>query len=461
MKRDHALEELSSDSMMDQCEPQREWSTSSSQHTTSPSPVMCSSSYLVPAHDSSPPHQYRSLQKHYRHSREKEEGDEDEKDGKEEDCQLKRQSNEYRSKAQRMLYERHPPSPVNNNNNNNSRSASNSPSTSPLSCASEGERLSAPPSPVHAPAAFTSVNTLANRASFGSLRDYQSDRRQHTHFSYPQSHHRYPLQHPQQQQHHNRQQYTQQMSLPPSSSLSQFDPENRLPQKSRPQSHRHSYHGHHAGSASDLGFELPKLQSLAFSQQPESHSGSMSSVSSGRSVFGGSSGSTSSSNSAVFKFVPRPPTPASLGDQGHGQMTVSSHQYQQQHHHHQQQQQQPQQQQNQQQIQHSLPGTEGMTVVRNEEGAIMVYNPITDAMTFRCELCPGESFGRIHDLKRHQTSKHQEMTWPCDFCHRPFVRRDALLRHYTVKAARDDGLHPATHEVDRLLAARARAKMLY
>lgn len=102
-----------------------------------------------------------------------------------------------------------------------------------------------------------------------------------------------------------------------------------------------------------------------------------------------------------------------------------------------------------------------MTVVRNEEGAIMVYNPITDAMTFRCELCPGESFGRIHDLKRHQTSKHQEMTWPCDFCHRPFVRRDALLRHYTVKAARDDGLHPATHEVDRLLAARARAKMLY
>ncbi|KAG0245560.1 hypothetical protein BGX31_007215 [Mortierella sp. GBA43] len=107
----------------------------------------------------------------------------------------------------------------------------------------------------------------------------------------------------------------------------------------------------------------------------------------------------------------------------------------------------------------NLPGTEGMTVVRNEEGAIMVYNPQTDVMTFRCELCPSESFGRIHDLKRHQTSKHQEMTWPCDFCHRPFVRRDALLRHYTVKSARDDGLHPAAHEVDKLMAARARAKI--
>ncbi|KAG0087576.1 hypothetical protein BGZ92_007223 [Podila epicladia] len=109
----------------------------------------------------------------------------------------------------------------------------------------------------------------------------------------------------------------------------------------------------------------------------------------------------------------------------------------------------------------NLPGTEGMTVVRNEDGSIMVYNPATDAMTFRCELCPLESFGRIHDLKMHQTSKHQEMTWPCDFCHRPFVRRDALLRHYTVKAARDDGIHPASHEVEKLLEARARAKMLY
>ncbi|KAF9973250.1 hypothetical protein BGZ73_003500 [Actinomortierella ambigua] len=110
------------------------------------------------------------------------------------------------------------------------------------------------------------------------------------------------------------------------------------------------------------------------------------------------------------------------------------------------------------------PGTvtapDGTKVIKNKDGSIMVYNPQTDSVTFRCELCPGESFGRIHDLKRHQTSKHQEMTWPCDFCHRPFVRRDALLRHYTVKAARDDGLHPAAHEVEKLMAARARAKML-
>ncbi|KAF9184843.1 hypothetical protein BGZ51_003108 [Haplosporangium sp. Z 767] len=107
-----------------------------------------------------------------------------------------------------------------------------------------------------------------------------------------------------------------------------------------------------------------------------------------------------------------------------------------------------------------LPGTEGMTVIRSEDGSIMVYNPTTESMTFRCELCPRESFGRIHDLKRHQASKHQEKIWPCEFCNRPFVRRDALLRHYTVKAARDDGLHPASHETDKLMAARARAKLI-
>ncbi|KAF8985310.1 hypothetical protein BGZ46_005054 [Entomortierella lignicola] len=101
----------------------------------------------------------------------------------------------------------------------------------------------------------------------------------------------------------------------------------------------------------------------------------------------------------------------------------------------------------------SFPETEGMTVIKSEEGAIMVYNHTTETMIFRCELCPGETFGRIHDLKRHQNSKHQDMTWPCDYCHRPFVRRDALLRHYTVKAARDDGVHPASHEVEELLAA--------
>ncbi|KAG0270082.1 Carbon-nitrogen hydrolase [Actinomortierella ambigua] len=79
---------------------------------------------------------------------------------------------------------------------------------------------------------------------------------------------------------------------------------------------------------------------------------------------------------------------------------------------------------------------------------------------YRCELCPGERFGRVHDLKRHHISKHNEMTWPCDFCHRPFVRRDALLRHYTVKAARNDGVHPTQEEPERLSEARARAKLL-
>ncbi|KAF9407248.1 hypothetical protein BGZ94_002779 [Podila epigama] len=83
-----------------------------------------------------------------------------------------------------------------------------------------------------------------------------------------------------------------------------------------------------------------------------------------------------------------------------------------------------------------------------------------DAAGYRCDLCPGERFGRVHDLKRHQISKHNEMTWPCDFCHRPFVRRDALLRHYTVKAARNDGVHPTADEVDRLAEAKARAKLL-
>ncbi|KAG0359824.1 hypothetical protein BG005_000095 [Podila minutissima] len=84
----------------------------------------------------------------------------------------------------------------------------------------------------------------------------------------------------------------------------------------------------------------------------------------------------------------------------------------------------------------------------------------TDLGGYRCELCPGERFGRVHDLKRHQISKHNEMTWPCDFCHRPFVRRDALLRHYTVKAARKDSVHPTEDEVDRLAEAKARAKLL-
>ncbi|KAI1315622.1 hypothetical protein EDD11_000574 [Mortierella claussenii] len=87
-------------------------------------------------------------------------------------------------------------------------------------------------------------------------------------------------------------------------------------------------------------------------------------------------------------------------------------------------------------------------------------NAPNDTGGYRCEHCPGERFGRVHDLKRHQISKHNEMTWPCDFCHRPFVRRDALLRHYSVKAARRDGVHPTEQEENRLQEAKARAKLL-
>ncbi|KAF9199592.1 hypothetical protein BGZ49_010268, partial [Haplosporangium sp. Z 27] len=101
--------------------------------------------------------------------------------------------------------------------------------------------------------------------------------------------------------------------------------------------------------------------------------------------------------------------------------------------------------------------SDGMTIIKNEDGSIMVYNPTTATMTFRCELCPNESFGRVHDLKRHQVSKHKEATWPCEFCHRPFARRDALLRHYTVKAQREDGVHPTAFETEKLLQARANA----
>ncbi|KAF8944509.1 hypothetical protein BGZ47_004136 [Haplosporangium gracile] len=103
---------------------------------------------------------------------------------------------------------------------------------------------------------------------------------------------------------------------------------------------------------------------------------------------------------------------------------------------------------------------DGTVVIKNEDGSIMVFNPSKDTVTFRCALCPTESFGRIHDLKRHQTSKHQQMTWPCEFCQRPFVRRDALLRHYTAKATRDDGIHPPTSDTETLLAVRARAKLI-
>ncbi|KAF9320046.1 hypothetical protein BG003_007408 [Podila horticola] len=92
------------------------------------------------------------------------------------------------------------------------------------------------------------------------------------------------------------------------------------------------------------------------------------------------------------------------------------------------------------------PGQTSRTILSHPDGGFM------------CDQCPGERFGRVHDLKRHQDSKHFVMTWPCDFCHRPFVRRDALLRHYVVKSARHDGIHPTESESHRLYEAKARAK---
>ncbi|KAF9135915.1 hypothetical protein BGX30_011397 [Mortierella sp. GBA39] len=107
-------------------------------------------------------------------------------------------------------------------------------------------------------------------------------------------------------------------------------------------------------------------------------------------------------------------------------------------------------------------------IVNQNDGSIMCFNRATRTLTFRCDLCPTQqqSFGRIHDLKRHQATKHATAeggatkVWLCEFCKNRFVRRDALLRHYTVKVGRDDGVHPGKEEVDALAAARARAKLI-
>jgi hypothetical protein len=113
------------------------------------------------------------------------------------------------------------------------------------------------------------------------------------------------------------------------------------------------------------------------------------------------------------------------------------------------------------------------TITNAKDGSIMCFNRTTGQMSFRCDLCPPpephqlpQSFGRIHDLKRHQATKHATpesgcvKTWPCEFCGKPFARRDALLRHYSVKTQRVDGIHPTSQEVDVLAAVRARAKLI-
>ncbi|KAG0096504.1 hypothetical protein BGZ93_004402 [Podila epicladia] len=100
------------------------------------------------------------------------------------------------------------------------------------------------------------------------------------------------------------------------------------------------------------------------------------------------------------------------------------------------------------------------TVINNDDGSIMMIDSATGAATFKCKLCPSISFGRIHDYQRHQASKHQAVSFPCEFCTKLFARRDALLRHYNVKSSRHDGTHPSEDEAEKLAAARARAKLL-
>ncbi|KAK3846666.1 MAG: hypothetical protein J3R72DRAFT_433299 [Linnemannia gamsii] len=133
-----------------------------------------------------------------------------------------------------------------------------------------------------------------------------------------------------------------------------------------------------------------------------------------------------------------------------------------------------------------IPGTEGMSTIHQNDGSIMCFNPATGACIYFCDIClaadpptsPSSpfsnghlpSFGRIHDLKRHQSTKHPQAAsihgrgppkvWPCEFCEKPFTRRDALLRHYTVKSARDDGVHPTKEQQVLVDACRARAKRI-
>ncbi|KAF8931640.1 hypothetical protein EDD21DRAFT_378415 [Dissophora ornata] len=104
-------------------------------------------------------------------------------------------------------------------------------------------------------------------------------------------------------------------------------------------------------------------------------------------------------------------------------------------------------------------GVPALTATSIKEISTATVMPMEDGC-YHCDHCPNERFGRVHDLKRHQISKHNEKTWPCDFCHRPFVRRDALLRHYAVKSARRDDIHPTAQDSQRLSEARARARLI-
>lgn len=54
---------------------------------------------------------------------------------------------------------------------------------------------------------------------------------------------------------------------------------------------------------------------------------------------------------------------------------------------------------------------------------------------FRCDIdgC-GKNFDRRHDLSRHEATVHRgERAYHCEYCEKPFSRKDALVRHVTVK----------------------------
>ncbi|KAF9905470.1 hypothetical protein EC991_001637 [Linnemannia zychae] len=127
-----------------------------------------------------------------------------------------------------------------------------------------------------------------------------------------------------------------------------------------------------------------------------------------------------------------------------------------------------------------IPSIKGIAAIRQNDGSIMCRNPTTGSVFFLCEICitatPSsiaslnrkQSFGRIHDLRRHQATKHPSnihgaakiKVYTCEHCRASFGRRDALLRHYSVKSTRNDGVHPSKEEKELLDACRARAKLI-
>ncbi|KAF9304627.1 hypothetical protein BGZ74_001013 [Mortierella antarctica] len=478
---DDTIEEISdeSESMMDHCEPQRGWSTSSSRQTNSPSPVMAPADlHKLSLHDQpygqqESSHRHRSQYRPHRAQppltintnssttatfiskpnpqRPSKEKRKRPKPVRAVTMPVRPIHYEQMSDAQKRLYDHHPRSPeYQDDSEEDEEDEDSSEPTSPRSFSS----MSQPPSPSRRMVARLDEGPYKDDLGPGSAQkfhtsdvslpyhssyqpQYQSHRSRHQttpHISQSHYQQQHPYHHPDpfhskrssywspQFPHQEKSCLDSQLSLysRPPPQQQQQQQQQQLPMRRYRRQHRphqllqQSLHA--AGSLDGYPYAAAPLTGSSVSSTGSSCCSSMPALSPTDSF-----------------FLPSTMSPPSSGHGNHNNNSNIP----------------------------NLPGTEGMTVVRNEDGSIMVYNPATDAMTFRCELCPLESFGRIHDLKRHQTSKHQEMTWPCDFCHRPFVRRDALLRHYTVKAARDDGIHPASHEVEKLLQARARAKMLY